>query len=271
MGNGQDLEERASGWAIKCLRKGSVTGRSKHIVAMATRYSISEGNKISINTLRLINKQGKCTRAYAGLPRQHSGEESTCHFRECQRCGFDPWAGRSPEKENVSHSSILAWTEEPGGLQSRGFQRVGHAWAHSTQVYVHIYTCSCMNTEVLAHTLSTGHTGMQSLKAHSYALGQWKQVLLLRSGKQSPGRKEAVSEPFCPVYTLDATISQVVLCSQPLWREMHFLLLSVSLWPGAQRAQRTAHSHQTIIVRCSWFSTQILELCKEVSIILQGI
>ena len=36
------------------------------------------------------------------------------------------------EKEMTTHSSILAWripwTEEPGGLQSRGSQRVGQAW-----------------------------------------------------------------------------------------------------------------------------------------------
>ena len=34
------------------------------------------------------------------------------------------------EKEMATHSSILAWripwTEEPGGLQSSGLQRVGH-------------------------------------------------------------------------------------------------------------------------------------------------
>ena len=34
------------------------------------------------------------------------------------------------EEETASHSSILAWripwTEEPGGLQSMGLQRVGH-------------------------------------------------------------------------------------------------------------------------------------------------
>ena len=34
------------------------------------------------------------------------------------------------EKEMATHSNILAWripwTEEPGGLQSRGSQRVGH-------------------------------------------------------------------------------------------------------------------------------------------------
>ena len=39
------------------------------------------------------------------------------------------------EKELATHSSILAWripwTEEPGGLQSTGLQRVGHDWATS--------------------------------------------------------------------------------------------------------------------------------------------
>ena len=38
------------------------------------------------------------------------------------------------EKEMAAHSNILAWkipwTEEPGGLQSMGLQRVGHDWAH---------------------------------------------------------------------------------------------------------------------------------------------
>ena len=40
------------------------------------------------------------------------------------------------EKETAAHSSILAWkiswTEEPGGLQSMGSQRVRHDWAINT-------------------------------------------------------------------------------------------------------------------------------------------
>ena len=40
------------------------------------------------------------------------------------------------EKEMATHPSILfwkiPWTEEPGGLQSTGSQRVEHNWAHST-------------------------------------------------------------------------------------------------------------------------------------------
>ena len=39
------------------------------------------------------------------------------------------------EKDMATHSSILSWripwTEEPGGLQSMGSQRVGHDWATS--------------------------------------------------------------------------------------------------------------------------------------------
>ena len=48
------------------------------------------------------------------------------------------------EKEMETHSSILAWripwTEEPGGLQSTGWQRVGHdrATSLSTEENVNI-------------------------------------------------------------------------------------------------------------------------------------
>ena len=44
--------------------------------------------------------------------------------------GLIPGSGRSLEEGMAPHSSILAWeitwTEEPGGLQSMGSQRVGH-------------------------------------------------------------------------------------------------------------------------------------------------
>ena len=47
--------------------------------------------------------------------------------------GLIPGSGRHLEKEMATHSSILAWripwTEEPGGLQSTGSQRVRHDWA----------------------------------------------------------------------------------------------------------------------------------------------
>ena len=54
--------------------------------------------------------------------------------------------GRFLEKEVTIHSSILAWktswTEEPGGLQSMGSQRVRHSCATHTYLltkYIHLY------------------------------------------------------------------------------------------------------------------------------------
>ena len=53
---------------------------------------------------------------------------------EGKRHGFDPWGGEAPLEEGMAtHSRILAWripwTEEPGGLQSMGSQKVGYDWA----------------------------------------------------------------------------------------------------------------------------------------------
>ena len=63
-----------------------------------------------------------------GLRRWLSGKESSF---QCRRLGLDPKSQGDPlEKEMATHSSILAWeilwTEKPGGLQSKGLQRVGH-------------------------------------------------------------------------------------------------------------------------------------------------
>ena len=57
------------------------------------------------------------------------GKEPTCQCRRHEKHRFDPWEDPL-EEEMATHSSILAWrilwTEEPGGLQSIGLQRVGH-------------------------------------------------------------------------------------------------------------------------------------------------
>ena len=53
---------------------------------------------------------------------------------DMRRMGSIPGLGRYPlEEGTTTHSSILdwriTWTEEPGGLQSMGSQRVGHDWS----------------------------------------------------------------------------------------------------------------------------------------------
>ena len=51
----------------------------------------------------------------------------------------NPESGRSP---GIGHGNPLQyssrntlWTEEPGGIQSTGLQRVGHSWAHTHNAY----------------------------------------------------------------------------------------------------------------------------------------
>ena len=63
----------------------------------------------------------------------HSGKESAClPMQEMQETQVRSLVQEDPlKKEMPTHSSILAWkeipwTEEPGGLQSMGLQRVGH-------------------------------------------------------------------------------------------------------------------------------------------------
>ena len=70
--------------------------------------------------------KGKLPRSW-GFPGGSDSKESACNMRDQVRSlGLE----HPLEKGMATHSSILAWeipwTEEPGGLQSMGSQRVGH-------------------------------------------------------------------------------------------------------------------------------------------------
>ena len=62
-----------------------------------------------------------------GFPGGSDSKESACNEGDS---GSIPGLGRSPGEGNGNRSSNLAWripwTEEPGGLQSVGSQRVRH-------------------------------------------------------------------------------------------------------------------------------------------------
>ena len=63
--------------------------------------------------------------------------------------GSIPGSGRPPGEGNGKHSSILIfripWTEEPGGLQSMGLQRVRQVWSH----------LACMHVQQWKHQILT--------------------------------------------------------------------------------------------------------------------
>ena len=61
-------------------------------------------------------------------PGGSDGKESTCQSR---RPGFIPWVGKIPWSRAWQPTPVLLpgkspWTEEPGGLQPMGLQRVRH-------------------------------------------------------------------------------------------------------------------------------------------------
>ena len=62
--------------------------------------------------------------------------------------GLIPGLGRSPGEGNGNQTTVLAWkipwTEEPGGLQSRGSQRVRHDWATEHKVVTEWVTARVM-------------------------------------------------------------------------------------------------------------------------------
>ena len=71
------------------------------------------------------------------------GKESTCNVGD----GVQFLGQEDPlEKEMAPHSSTLAWrvpwTEEPGGLQSMGLQRVRHDLATKPPPYMYILSYS---------------------------------------------------------------------------------------------------------------------------------
>ena len=99
---------------------------------------------------------------WLGFPGGTSGKEPTHRWvllcRRHRRHGLDPWVGKIPlEEEMATVLSILAWripwTEEPGGLQSIGSQRVRHNWSNLASLYKPLDILS-PNTPA-QHTLSS--------------------------------------------------------------------------------------------------------------------
>ena len=86
---------------------------------------------VSLGTEGLNPQSFNLSPATSGFAGGSNGKESACQYRRQGDWGVRS-LGRedSLEEEMATHSSILAWripwTEEPGGLESMGSQRVRH-------------------------------------------------------------------------------------------------------------------------------------------------
>ena len=75
-----------------------------------------------------------------GFPGGASGKESALQCRRPKSCGFNPWVGKISWRKAWQPTPVFLpgkspWTEEPGGLQSMGSQRVKHDWCDRTQAH----------------------------------------------------------------------------------------------------------------------------------------
>ena len=66
-----------------------------------------------------------------GLPWWVSGKRICLQCRRCKRCEFNPWVGKIPWRRAWQLTPVFlpgesSCTEEPGGLQFMGSQRVKH-------------------------------------------------------------------------------------------------------------------------------------------------
>ena len=129
-----------------CSREFCRTGARCEVAGLGVgSWSVVESGTVSFARRYLASK---------GHHRWRSGEESAC--RCGRRIAFLSWEDPL-EEEMAVHSSNLAWrtpwTEEPGGLQSVGLQRVrrGDTQTH-TQTHTH------KESDAGTHTHTRGHT-----------------------------------------------------------------------------------------------------------------
>ena len=146
--------------------------------------------------------------SYRGPPHWLSSKESAYKAGEA---GLIPGAGRSPEEEMATYSSILAWeipwTEEPGRIQSMGSQRVGHdLWLNNNSGYQYQHSegkgqsiskvgkiqslspCFSLSPTILYVSLFPGEAAIQIAEDQSLSV-LWLQVRQLLSEDKAENRR----------------------------------------------------------------------------------
>ena len=106
--------------------------------------------------LCLVKMEFSTLTPHMGFPSGGRGKEPTCQCRS-KRLRVQSPRHEDLEEGMATHSSILGWgivwTEEPGGLQCMGSQRVGTQLERLSTHPAHTHT----HTEALCSCLSSGH------------------------------------------------------------------------------------------------------------------
>ena len=114
-------------------------------------------------------------------------------MQETQERKVWPMGREDPQEEEMgTHSNILAeeisWTEEPGGLYSKGSQRVRHNWAHT-----------CLELSTLKYSFikaSVSYANKKILRKLGDFYGFFKSQLSQTTTKTKP--VSLFNPPLCP-------------------------------------------------------------------------
>ena len=108
-----------------------------------------------MNIFHLVSNQNTnlciCIYTYMGFSGGSDDKETACSTGDL---GLISGSGRSPGEEHGNPLQYSCLTEEPGGLQSIGSQRVRHDWSNLACTYMYIcihtyiYMCVCRVSQV---------------------------------------------------------------------------------------------------------------------------
>ena len=134
-----------------------------------------------------------------------SGKEPACQCRRQKRSGFDPWIWKIPWRRAWQPTPVflqrIPWTEEPGGLQFIGSQRVKHDWRDLACTYIS-NSFPWYQSSRKASLKDTAWTSLvvQLLTVHLPMKGAWVPPLI-REDSTCTGhwaRELQLLKPVCP-------------------------------------------------------------------------
>ena len=104
----------------------------------------------------------------------------------------------------ATQSSILAWrtpwTEEPGRLQSIGFQRVRHDWRDSTCACVHTHTHTHTHTHIFLSIYLSIYLGASQMAQMVKNLPAIWETRVRSLGQKDPLKKQTATHSNIPLW-----------------------------------------------------------------------
>ena len=143
-----EVKYLAQGTQLVCDRPGIRTWTSCH--------SAGKESTCNAGDPRLIPGSGRSPGEGIGYSLQYSCVSLVAqlvkNLLQCGRLGFNPWVGKIPWRRTWQPTPVLLpgeipWTEEPGGLQSIGSQRVRHDWVTKHVSQARMKTSACRDSK----------------------------------------------------------------------------------------------------------------------------